>query len=77
MFPSVLKDENFKEKLKQKHWDDRLGNKGGIPQYSPMKDKHAKSYRRLISSKPEQSELIKSKKTTFFQKRLELVDQLT
>jgi hypothetical protein len=56
MFPSVLKDDGLKERIKEKQWDDRLGSKGGIPDYSPLRDKHTKSYRRLISSSKKDKE---------------------
>ena len=53
MFPSVNKDDNLNQKIKEKQWDDRLvsNNKTGIPEYSPLKDKHTKSYRKLLSQK--------------------------
>lgn len=50
MFPSVAKEDSIKEKIKEKQWDDRFVNKGTIPEYSPLKDKHTKSYRRLIAN---------------------------
>jgi hypothetical protein len=31
MFPSVIKDDNLKEKIKEKQWDERFGIKNGIP----------------------------------------------
>lgn len=79
MFPSVAKDDSLKEKIKERNWDDRFANKSTIPEYSPMKDKHAKSYRRLINNakKEEEVEVGKGKKATYLQKRMELIDQLT
>jgi hypothetical protein len=76
MFPSVNKDD-INNKIKERQWDDRLGNKGSIPEYSPLKDKHTKSYRKIITHKKEEPEPeLKPLKATYFQKRLELVEEL-
>jgi hypothetical protein len=51
MFPSVVpKDEPLIDKFKEKRWDDRFANNGGIPDYSPLKDRHTKSYRKILST---------------------------
>ena len=49
MFP-ILKDDNLKDKLKERKWDERFNNQNGIPDYSPLKDKHTKSYRKILHS---------------------------
>lgn len=79
MFPSVGKEDSVKEKIKERNWDDRLGSKGGIPEYSPLKDKHTKNYRRVIGStkKEDEESGTKGKKATYFQKRMELIDELS
>lgn len=78
MFPSVVKDENISNKIKEKQWDDRLGPKSNIPEYSPLKDKHTKSYRKMITTKKEDANVTPTKQTkaTYFQKRLDLVEEL-
>ncbi len=77
MFPSVVKDDSLNNKIKEKQWDDRLGPKSNIPDYSPLKDKHTKSYRRIITTKKEDVDLSpKPIKATYFQKRLDLVEEL-
>ena len=75
MFPSVNRDDSLNNKIKEKQWDDRLGPKSNIPEYSPLKDKHTKSYRKLITHKKDEHEgENKPQKSTYFQKRLELVE---
>lgn len=54
MFPSVSRDEHVGQKIKEKQWDDRMGVKNTIPDYSPLKDKHTKSYRKLITHKKDE-----------------------
>lgn len=78
MFPSVAK-EDVRDKIKEKTWDDRFGTKSGIPEYSPLKDKHTKNYRKSL--KKEDSETKEGKparegKRTYFEKRMELMDEL-
>ena len=50
MLPSIAK-EDVHQKIKEKQWDDRHISKSTIPEYSPLKDKHTKTYRKLISHK--------------------------
>ena len=50
MLPSIAK-EDLHHKIKEKQWDDRQLNKAAIPQYSPLSDKHTKSYRKIITHK--------------------------
>ena len=91
MFPSVdkynskePKDEHVKERIRQGNWDDRFLIKNGIPDYSPMRDKHTKTYQKLlnnINSSSKKDELAnnsssKKYKVTFFEKRVELVSIL-
>ena len=71
MFPSVSKEDNINQKIKEKQWDERFGNKGAIPEYSPLKDKHTKSYRKIITHKKDEHDVDpKPLKATYFQKRL-------
>ena len=79
MFPSVKpKDDIPKEKLKEKEWDDRF-NKSQVPQYSPLKDKHTKSYRKILTSNKGVDDDVgkkKIKKKTYFEKKLELLSSI-
>lgn len=71
MFPSVAREDPIKDKIKQKQWDQRFSAKTGIPDYSPLKDKHTKSYRKIITNKKEEGDIDnRSKKATYFQKRM-------
>lgn len=73
MFPSVVKEDSLKERIREKNWDERFVNKGGIPEYSPLRDKHTKSYRKVISNPKKEDEgepAGRQKKTTYFQKRM-------
>jgi hypothetical protein len=82
MFPSVGK-EDIKEKIKEKNWDDRFV-KGGIPEYSPLRDKHVKSYRKPMGKSdgrteeggPKAEDVAKGGRRTYFEKRMELMDEL-
>jgi hypothetical protein len=68
MFPSVAK-EDIREKIKEKTWDDRFAAKGGIPEYSPLKDKHTKNYRKSIRKDepdPKEARTGKDTKRTYF-----------
>ncbi len=47
MFPNVNSKDEPKDKIKEKEWDERLF-KTNVPQYSPLKDKHAGTYRKML-----------------------------
>ncbi len=77
MFPSVAK-EDVREKIKEKNWDDRFV-KSTIPDYSPLRDKHTKSYRRSVGKDvvKETGKVEKGDgKRTYFEKRMKLMDEL-
>ena len=69
MFPSVKqKDDVPKEKVREKEWDDRF-NKSQPPTYSPLRDKHTKSYRKILTSNKgidDDAPNKKTKKKTYF-----------
>ena len=50
MFPVVSPSKEETQRLKQPKWQDRLNIKSTIPEYSPLKDKHTISYRKLLQT---------------------------